>query len=148
MLKYVTVFLSGCECMRHFISHRLVAVSSVCSLSVRLSNVLERASWVTSSAYCNVKESRCVGSGSLLVYILKRVGDMTDPCGIPAWGVKYVEKVEACLILVRLSVRKLQRSRLKIGGKSKSLQILYFSPVCHTVSKACFTSLVTKAVLK
>ena len=125
LLKYVTEVLSGWEKIRHLSSHWLVAVNSVWRTLVRWSSRLARANWVTSSAYWIVRESGCVGSGRSDVYMLKRVGERTEPCGTPASGVKEVDSDCLCLILMCLSVRKLQRSFWNTAGRSKLLQILY-----------------------
>ena len=79
--------------------------------------------------------------------MLNRVGERTEPCGTPAWGVNGAERVPLWLILVTLSSRKLQRIFCVSGGRLKLLQILCFNPVCQTVSKAFWISFVTHADL-
>ncbi len=73
---------------------------------------------------------------------MKRVGEMAEPCGTPALGVKGMESEFLYFIVMVRSVRKLHNSFWIIVGKLNDSQILNLRPSCQTVSKAFLVSLV------
>ena len=78
-LKYVIFYFSVFVFIRHFSSHSVTCVISVCILVVSLSMFVDLTSCVTSSAYCSVSESVWMGSGRSFVYMLYKVGLRTEP---------------------------------------------------------------------
>ena len=61
-------------------------------------------------------ESLCVGGGRSAVNMLKRVGERTEPCGTPAFGLKKIENEFWWRILVCLSPKKLHKSLFVRSG--------------------------------
>jgi hypothetical protein len=79
------------------------------------------------------------------MYILKRVGERTEPCGTPACITLGIDNSPSTETLNFLYERKELISLIKLV-KSSNLDSLYSKPECHVVSKAFSVSKNTAAL--
>jgi hypothetical protein len=117
----------------------------------------ERAGWLPAVTFCfcvvayrqvsSAKRARwtpCVW-GASFIYILKRVGDKTEPCGTPACITLGVDISPSTETLKFFCVRKEPISLIKLFENS-NLDNFYSKPECHVLSQAFSMSKNTAAV--
>ena len=78
------------------------------------------------------------GFGKPLTYIRKSIGLRTQPCGTPAMALIWSERKPFTLTWITRPTRKSESHRVILVGMS-SMNILYLSPLCQTLSKAFST---------
>lgn len=93
--------------------------------------------WVISSVYEML--ITLTGLWMSLLYVMKRAGNKTLPCVTPQLKSKLSPKNVPILIFTFRSSRKSHRSFSRTG--SPKCKILYFNPLCHTLSNAFVISL-------